>query len=367
MLHIVSFNVPYPADYGGVIDVYYRLRALHRLGQEVTLHSFCYGRAAADDELLKWCSKVYYYPRATGLRSALSSKPYIVKSRESADLIATLKQDNEPIFLEGLHCCSVLEALQGRKIMVRAHNVEHQYYGNLAQVERNPLRRLYLRTDANRLRRYEPVLLKADAVFAVTEADAAHFRSIGCANVVLMPSSHPDDEVVSQVGKGDYALYHGDLSVGENVDAVCYLIEHVFSQYRCRFVVAGRNPSPLLYKAAERRDNIVIEANPDDDTMQRLIANAQVLVLVTKMATGLKLKLLNSLYAGRHCLVNSAMVSGTELGKVCTVADTPSSLIESLKVLMEKPFTDADVALRRSLLGNLYSNEANARILLSQL
>ena len=29
-IHVVSFNVPYPADYGGVIDVYFRLQALHR-------------------------------------------------------------------------------------------------------------------------------------------------------------------------------------------------------------------------------------------------------------------------------------------------------------------------------------------------
>jgi hypothetical protein len=28
-LHIISFNVPYPTDYGRVIDVFYRLKALH--------------------------------------------------------------------------------------------------------------------------------------------------------------------------------------------------------------------------------------------------------------------------------------------------------------------------------------------------
>ena len=27
-LHIVAFNVPLPANYGGVIDVFYRLKAL---------------------------------------------------------------------------------------------------------------------------------------------------------------------------------------------------------------------------------------------------------------------------------------------------------------------------------------------------
>ena len=27
-LHIISFDVPYPANYGGVIDVFYRVKAL---------------------------------------------------------------------------------------------------------------------------------------------------------------------------------------------------------------------------------------------------------------------------------------------------------------------------------------------------
>ena len=31
LVHIVSFNVPYPADYGGVIDVFYKLKSLHSL------------------------------------------------------------------------------------------------------------------------------------------------------------------------------------------------------------------------------------------------------------------------------------------------------------------------------------------------
>ena len=48
-IHIVSFNVPYPADYGGVIDVYYKLKALAALGIRVHLHCYQYGRAASPE------------------------------------------------------------------------------------------------------------------------------------------------------------------------------------------------------------------------------------------------------------------------------------------------------------------------------
>ena len=379
-LHIVSFNVPYPADYGGVIDVFHRIRALHSLGVDIHLHTFTYGRKPAP-ELEKLCSKVTYYRRRTGLISAISRKPYIVRSRENRQLIEDLCKDNDPIILEGLHCCSVLEWLrchhacgEERTVLVRAHNVEHEYYDRLADSEKRPLRRLYLRTDARRLHRYEPVLLKASAVLAVTEADAAHFRSIGCRNVVLMPSSHPCDNVVStpsQVSTPDsqqpYALYHADLSVPENIQTVNYFVQNIFPKTGGRFVVAGRNPSHQLAALLADIPNVTLVANPDDDTMQSLIRDAQVLMLLTGQPTGLKLKLLNSLYAGRHCLVNSAMVAGTELGQLCTVADTAIEQVDQLNRLMHTPFTQQDVDQRRTLLGTLYSNEANARILISLL
>ncbi len=367
----MSFNVPFPADYGGVIDVYYRIKALHKLDVEIHLHTFTYGRPAAP-ELEALCSSVTYYRRRTGLASALTKRPYIVESRDSKELISNLLNDNAPILLEGLHCCSVLEAIDGSRIMVRAHNVEHEYYSRLADSTSSLFRRIYLRSDARKLKRYEPLLTKASAVFAVTEADAAHFRSIGCGNVLLMPSSHADDEVVSTPSQAlqpgsVYALYHADLSVPENIEAVNYLADNIFAKCKHRFVVAGRNPSKALSDKLSQLPNVTIKPNPDNETMQRLIAQAQVLIMVTQMPTGLKLKLLNSLYAGRHCLVNSAMVAGTELGKLCTVADNADSQLQALHSLMDAPFTQQDIDRRRQLLGSLYSNEANARILISQL
>ena len=369
-LHIVSFNVPYPADYGGVIDVFYRLMALKSLGAEVHLHCFTYGRQRSE-VLEECCASVTYYRRRTGLVSALTRRPYIVESRDNAELLAALRKDDAPVMLEGLHCCAVLEGLEGRRILVRAHNVEHEYYARLAAAERNPLRRTYLWCEARRLRRYEPVLTRARAVLAVTEADAAHFRSIGCQNVVLMPTSHKDNEVVSmpceEPAADGYALYHADLSVGENIDAVNYLMENVFGKTDIRFVVAGRNPSRRMAEGLSSLGNVTLVANPTDEEMHSLIKEAQVVVLLTSFRTGLKLKLLNSLYAGRHCLVNSNMVAGTELGRVCTVADDAQGQRDALVRLMKTPFTQQDIDRRRVLLGDLYSNEANARILLAEI
>jgi hypothetical protein len=49
-LHIVSFDNPYPPVYGGIIDVYYKLKALHALGFEIYLHCFVYTKLHPRDK-----------------------------------------------------------------------------------------------------------------------------------------------------------------------------------------------------------------------------------------------------------------------------------------------------------------------------
>src|ERR1039457_5288583 len=81
-LHIISFNVPYPADYGGVIDVYYKIKALTEQGVRVHLHCYQYGRPESK-ELEKLCHKVYYYKRRIFKEPFFTRQPYIVATRNT--------------------------------------------------------------------------------------------------------------------------------------------------------------------------------------------------------------------------------------------------------------------------------------------
>jgi hypothetical protein len=61
-LHIVSFDIPYPPIYGGIIDVFYKIKALKELGVSIHLHTFIYGKEK-QPELENYCEKVHYYKR----------------------------------------------------------------------------------------------------------------------------------------------------------------------------------------------------------------------------------------------------------------------------------------------------------------
>ncbi len=359
-LHIIAFDVPYPANYGGVIDVFYRIKALSEAGVKVHLHCFEYGRGE-QETLNRYCD-VKYYKRDTSFVRQLSLTPYIVASRTSDALVNDLLKDDYPILCEGLHTTAVLndKRLANRAIFVRAHNVEHDYYQALGASEKSVWKRMFYKVEAWKLRRYEPILCKAKGIFAITQSDADYFAG-KYQNVSLIPGFNALDSVCSESGRGDYVLYHGNLSVRENADAAEWLIEHVFSKLEIPCVIAGLNPPERLQKLAAEYANITLAANPDDAEMIDLLRQAQINILVTHQPTGLKLKLLNALYNGRFCLVNSDMLKGTALQPLCVVKDEPEEIIAEIKRLMDEDFTEKDIEERDAALHQLYRNEDNAR------
>ena len=359
-LHIIAFDVPYPANYGGVIDVFYRVKSLSEAGVKVHLHCYEYGRG--EQEVLKRCYEVKYYKRDTSFAKQLSLTPFIVNSRRSEKLVKDLLQDDYPILCEGLHTTAILsdKRLKNRKIYVRAHNVEHDYYHALGESEKWCWKKLFYFAEAWKLRRYEPILRKAAGVFAISQQDADYF-SKKYGRTTLIPGFNSADSVCSETGRGEYVLYHGNLSVKENETAAKWLIDNVFDELKLHCVVAGLNPSDKLLKLAEKHSNVTLVANPDDAEMIDLLRQAQVNILVTNQPTGLKLKLLNALYNGRFCLVNEDMVRGTSLESLCVVADEPEQMIAEIKRLMKEDFSEEDIEERDVQMRQLYDNESNAR------
>jgi glycosyltransferase involved in cell wall biosynthesis len=362
-LHIISFNIPYPANYGGVIDVYYKLKALHKQGIKVHLHCFKYDREG-NGKLTSICHKVYYYKRRTGILAALSMKPYIVSSRRSNELLNNLLKDDYPILFEGLHSCYYIDhpKLKNRLKIYRESNIEHHYYFNLAKAERKLLKKLYFLIASIKLKRYQKVLSHAQLMLTVSKADTRYLQNhFPDKKVIYLPSFHPSDEFNILTGKGDYALYHGNLSVAENIIAAEFLVKEVFPGTNIPLVVAGLNPPESLKRIANNGGNIRLITNPSDEEMFDLIRNAQVNVLVTFQGTGLKLKLLNTLYNGRHVVVNKTILNGTGLDDLCTVRETAEAIRESTKHLFQTQFDKNELQNRSKLLNGNYSNAGNAK------
>ena len=363
-MHIVSFDIPWPADYGGVIDVFCKVKALSEAGVHMTLHCFEYGRAHSN-ELEKLCNKVYYYPRKSGLTPWLSALPYIVAGRRSEELVQNLLKDSSPVLFEGLHCCALLAdpRLAGRKKFVRMHNIEHDYYRSLAEKERSFLKRVYFTKESSRLKKFERCLKFATKVLAISEKDTKEL-SLRYDNIICLPAFHPDETVRCVEQKQDYALYHGNLSVGENDEAALFLVREVFSKIKHPLRIAGRSPSAELQNEVRHFTHISLYTDLTSEQIREMVRNASVNILPTFQSTGIKLKLLSALYNGGHCLVNTPMISETGLDELCVIADSADAFCKAINELTEKPFSREEIQKRESILQRTWSNKSNAQKLI---
>lgn len=335
-IHIVAFQNPFPPTYGGVIDIYYKLRELKRAGWYVVLHAYYYGDRAADCAGLgDVADEIYFYRRHTGVWSAISRLPYMVNSRRSDELVGRLAADDAPILFEGLHCCAIIanERLKGRVKLLRAHNVEHEYYRGLAASEHNLFRRMYYSREARRLERFEPRAVgEATAVAAVSQADADHFRErYPGVPVVEVPCFFDADTPSDRPARERFVLYNANLSVAENEAAALRIVERIASLLPDeKFVIAGMNPSQRLAAAVARQGNVVLKPNLTAAEMEDLQLRAKVTLLITDVEAGIKLKLLGALVRGDVLVVNPPMLAGTTLATECLVGTTDKELAQAI-------------------------------------
>ena len=359
-LHLISFNVPYPPDYGGIIDIFYKIKALKEAGVQVILHCYTYGRQPSK-ELADLCSRVHYYPREAGPRYFLQRDPYITVTRNANTMPGNILGDKFPVLFEGLHSTALLArcAAEGKTTLVRTHNIEHRYYRGLARSETRWTSKVFLYTEAVKLKRYEQVLQHASHILAISKSEAAYFRE-RFGHTHFIPAFHRFTEVSCMPGKGDYVLFHGNLGVAENSDVLIRMTRNALSRTDHRVIVAGKNPPARLLRLLAPVRNIEVRGDPTGEEMDDLIRNAQVNLLFSSQSTGIKLKLLHALHAGRHCLVNREMIEGTGLAPLCTVASRPEEVIAGLETLMDQPFTESLAEERRSALAE-YSNMESAR------
>ena len=360
-IHIVAFDVPYPADYGGAIDVFYRIKALHRLGVKIHLHCYEYGRGMPE-ELKEYVEDIQYYRRRKTVIDWLNKLPFIVKTRSNKFLIRNLLKDDAPILFEGIHTTYFIgdERLKNRIKIVRAHNIEHEYYNNLAE-QASGVRKRFFRSEAKKLKAYEPILKHADHILAIKPSDAAHLKQ-HCASTEVLPASLPDIGNPPFESTKPFFLFHGNLSVAENETGAIWLIENVFGQMEwCnKLLIAGKNPTQRLQDICKEY-GVMLTANPSEEEMNTLIWLARVHVIYSEQDTGVKLKLINALRSNGHVIVNPNIVKGTDFANLCTIAFDAKDYIEYCKSFISMEVSHVELNPRHKFIEENLDTAVNCK------
>ncbi|WKD84932.1 hypothetical protein KCTC32516_00269 [Polaribacter huanghezhanensis] len=360
-LHIVSFNIPYPPSYGGVIDVFYKIKELHQLNIEIYLHCFEYDRPQ-QKELEKYCTKVFYYNRASKIKSLFSSIPFIIKNRENNLLINTLKKIKAPILFEGLHTTFPLtKTIFDSKTFVRTHNIEHNYFKELAKSEANVFKKLFYQLEAIKLKKYESVLKNVTGVFSISPFEQEYFSSKYGEKCDYIPAFHEAKLIKNHSTKGSFILYHGDLRISDNIKAALFLID-VYKESSFKLVIASSDKSSVI-KEIDTHQNIDFKSINNQNELKILFKKAHINTLITFQKTGIKLKLLNSLYQGKFIIGNSKMIADTGLEDLCELANTKEEILQKTGLLFSKEFSESEIEKRKEKLKSFSPNNSAKKMM----
>jgi len=359
-IQIVSFNVPDPPNFGGVIDVFYKIKALTDIGVKVYLHTYQDDRKKSE-YLEQICEKVYYYPRKKKWYYLFSETPFIVKSRMSKAIIENINSINSPILFEGLHTTGILSKLNltDKKCIVRTHNIEHLYYKGLYKSETNWLRKLFFLIESKKLKYYENILHKVDMLFTISPFEHHYFESFS-SKAHYIPVFHRNSKCIEYSNKGSYVLFHGDLRVSDNIKAAQFLIDTFKTLPNYQLVIASSFRNSETIKAIDSINNITFTIIENSEHLDTIFENTRLHIVLSFQKTGIKLKLINTLYQNRYVIVNKLVVEDTGLGSVCEIITDKTDLIQKIKTLFDRDFSE-DLILKRQKALLPFDTEQNAK------
>ncbi len=316
-IHVVAFENPYPPNYGGVIDVFFKLQAFHKAGVGVYLHFFTSKRFELGP-LTTLCKAVYVYRKKRNPLLFFSTQPYAVAIRTSKQLRRRIQQIPAPVFFEGLQSTGVINDMDFKvPVFLRLHNNEEAYYSGLAFSEKNFLKSLVYKIEALKFKRYEKHLKKFSKIFVISSNEKNVFsEKLTTTPIHLITPFHPYSKTQKLSERGSFALFHADLTIADNQSAAAFVAQK-FEHLPYKLIVAGSYCPNQLKKQIQKQDNVSFVNIENEATLKKLLAEAHLNILISFQHTGTKLKLFTALHNSRHCLINQNITDEQELQSLC--------------------------------------------------
>lgn len=366
VLQIVSFDNPYPPIYGGIVEVYHKLKAIHDLGVEIHFHCFTNKIPQHFEELSSITKQIYFYKTTRNSRDFLSLLPFSVRCRDSKELLINLNKVDAPILFESIKSTYLVhkELLPNHRLFLRLHNIEHDYFLGLATSEKNPFKKYLYHSEGLKFASYEKVIKKFEKVFTLSYFEHEYTRQ-RFGNSVYIPVFHGNQNVIPRSKLGKFAFYHGDLRMSDNLRAVKTLI-NVFKRIPdMKLIIASSNGENFVQRNSKSATNIKFVKLESHQQLLDLLAEAHLNVMLSYQKSGTKLKLMTSLFNSRHCIINDNISDDPTVKQLCDIVEGEDELIAKIKLLKNRDYTD--VSRRKDILETYLNDSNNAQLLIDQI
>lgn len=350
---------PYPPVDGGTLAMHSITQGLLDAGHRVKVLSVCSDkhpvRPQMTDEYRKQTGfeavhiDLRIHPVAA-LFAMLGGESYHVRRYRSTAFAAKLDEvlqaeEYDIVLVEGLFLTPYVPQIRRRshaRVVLRAHNVEHRIWEQMAQGCRVPLKRGYLRHLALTLRQYELEHVNDyDGVVCISPVDADLMRQAGCRRPLTSIPFGINPEPVEFIDVEPASLFHlGSMDWMPNQEGVEWFLKEVWPRLhrevpQARLYLAGRHMPQWLMELQREGVSVVGEV-PD---ALYFIASKQINIVPLLSGSGIRVKIIEAMSVGKTVVTTRTGAQGIAArdGEHLLLADTADEFVSQIKRCVEEP------------------------------
>lgn len=366
----LSNMLPYPLDVGGKINSYTKLQALHEGGHEVDLVCFderrnvpsgdiahmrqiCHSVQIIYLKIVTANHKLYMIMKA--MRSLLSEYSYGVYKFQSREMVAYLRKLAETEKYDCIYFNHLQLYVYGKytselwpdaKTIMDEHNCETMIMQRMAENSRNIVKKLFLKLETYKLRRFERKALSEmfhTIVLSKADYDALKEVSGRSFNHTIIPTGVPDYGMKKNHQQKDSIiniLFLGSLAWKPNDQGLLWFLTEVVpllheAEYPYHLYIAGKGASEAVRKCAEGNKNITITGYVSDVNEYYELCHYMIVPLF--IGSGLRVKIIEAFSHGMPVVSTSIGAEGIQYtdGENILIADSPVEFAEKMKKMLE--------------------------------
>lgn len=323
---IVTSELPFPANSGGKIYTWDRIKLLSNMGYNITLFSLRdIGEDVKYDELKKVCKEVFTYEKKSKLKRALIYfyYPFTVATRKSNemkdDINKYIKENNIDLVIADSAIIAVNVKTELVPIIITQHNIEHKAFKTMSSSAQSIIKKIAYYREYILCTVYERILYKNRSIKGYTfisEKDMSFFRKkYTNKNCLLVPMGwNETGEIESSANRNSKKMiYTGQMNYEPNVQAVVYFAKNIFGNIKrevpeAEFIIVGKKPVEEV-KQLENIEGITVTGYVE--SIDPYMRDCSLVVIPLLSGGGVKIKLFEALSYKKIVVSTSTGAEGT--------------------------------------------------------
>lgn len=371
---IATCDFPYPANHGGRVDTWWRIKLLCELGFMIDLVATVREQPLPEDvaHVSNYVRNIYICHRRRRLTDALTLTPWQIKSRYRLKSIQ-LSDSYDMVLLDGHYVYSILgnPTLRASTRILRVHNNESVYFKELAGSVRNGWKKIYYLAESGKFLLLESKLRKQvkNMMFISKDEFEESVSRYPELNSILVPPALPTNDLRKAPLTSRNVLLLGSLFMANNQEAVQWYIQNVHPLLSgldgYQLIVAGNSGGGKLnwlHDLVDDKDNIEVVDTPPQT--EPLYERSGAFVNPMLHGAGVKLKTIEAIQNGLPVVSTPVGNQGTGLehGRDILVTDDPRQFALYIeRLLLSKGHARAMVETAQQALMKKYNQKEALR------